>query len=96
MHYGIGEYSVKLNLLLFSGDGEVSYILTLSEDDTVYYIDDTIHHLSYNTYHSFNITVVNCFGEQNSTLLSISEGIGECRIDIIIICIVNNHFLSWL
>ena len=59
MHCGIGEYSVKLNLLLFSGDGEVSYTLTLSEDDTVYYIDDTIHHLSYNTNYSINITVVN-------------------------------------
>ena len=87
---------MRLNLLLSSDDGEVdftSYTLTLYEDGTVYYINDTIHHLSYNTNHSFNITVVNCFGEQNSTLLSISEGIYECRINIII---VNNHFLSWL
>ena len=87
---------MKLNLLLFSGDGEVdftSYTITLYEDDTVYFINDTIHHLSYNTNHSINITVVNCFGEQNSTLLSITEGKYECRINIIIIC---NHFLSWL
>ena len=52
----------------------------------MYYINDTIHHLSYDTNHSFNITVVNCFGEQNSTLLSISEGIYECRINIIMHC----------
>ena len=78
---------MRLNLLLFSYDGEVninSYTITVSEDDTEYYINDTIHHLSYNT---INITVINCFGEQNSTLLSISEGIYECRINIIIICI---------
>ena len=100
VHYGIGEYSVRLNLLLSNYDGEVDFtsytIITLYEDGTVYYINDTIHHLSYNTNHSFNITVVNCFGEQNSTLLSITEGICECRIDIIIIRIVNNNFLSWL
>ena len=68
---------MKLNLLLSSDDGEVnftSYTITLYEDDTAYYINDTIHHLSYNTNYSINITVVNCFGEQNSTLLSISEG----------------------
>ena len=78
---------MKLHLLLSRHDGKAninSYTLTLSEDDTVYYINDTIHHLSYNTNHSFNITVVNCFGEQNSTLLSITEGIYECRINIII------------
>ena len=78
---------MKLNLPLSSDDGEVdftSYTIILYDDDTAYYINDTIHHLSYNTNHSFNITVVNCFGEQNSTLLSISEGIYECRINIII------------
>ena len=78
---------MKLHLLLSRHDGKAninSYTLTLSEDDTVYYINDTIRHLSYNTNHSFNITVVNCFGEQNSTLLSITEGIYECRINIII------------
>ena len=79
---------MKLNLLLSSDDGEVDFtsytIITLYDDGTVYYINDTIHHLSYNTNHWFNITVVNCFGEQNSTLLSISEGIYECRINIII------------
>ena len=83
---------MKLNLLLSSDDGEAnftSYTLTLYDDGTVYYINDTIHHLRYNTNHSFNIIVVNCFGEQNSTLLSITEGICECRIDIII-SIVNN------
>ena len=84
---------MKLNLLLSSDDGEVDFtsytIVTLYDDGTVCYINDTIHHLSYNTNHSFNVTVVNCFGEQNSTLLSISEGIlYECRINIIIICIV--------
>ena len=78
---------MKLHLLLSSDDGEAninSYTLTLSEEGTEYYINDTIHHLSYNTNHLFNITVVNCFGEQNSTLLSITEGIYECRINIII------------
>ena len=83
VHYGIGEYSVKL---VSSGDGEAnftSYTIALYEDGTVYYINDTIHHLSYNTNYSINITVVNCFGEQNSTLLTISEGICECRINII-------------
>ena len=89
--YGIGEYSVRLNLLLSSDDGEVN-INSYSENDTVDYINDTIHHLSYNTNYSINITVKNCFGEQNSTLLSISEGI--------IIQIqhhnILNHFLSWL
>ena len=68
MDYGVGEYSVRLNLLVSSDDGINSY----SGNDTVDYINDTIHHLSYNT---INITITNCFGEQNSTLLSISEGI---------------------
>ena len=75
MLYGIGEYSVKL---VSSDDGEAninSYTIGLYQADTVYYINDTIHHLSYNTNYSFNITVVNCFGEQNSRLLTISEGI---------------------
>ena len=79
---------MKLNLQLSSDDGEAK-INSYSENDTIDYNNDTIHHLSYNT---FNITVVNCFGEQNSTLLSISEGI--------IIQIqhhnIINHFLSWL
>ena len=69
---------MKLNLLLSRKANINSY--TITEGDTVYYINDTIHHLSYNTNYSINITVVNCFGEQNSTLLSISEGIYECRI----------------
>ena len=82
---------MKLNLLLSNDDGEAS-INSYSENDTVDYTNDTIHHLSYNTNYSINITVKNCFGEQNSTLLSISEGI--------IIQIqhhnIINHFLSWL
>ena len=83
MLYGIGEYSVKL---VSSDDEEAninSYTIGLYEGDAVYYINDTIHHLSYNTNYLINITVVNCFGEQNSTLLTISEGICECRINII-------------
>ena len=77
MHYGIGEYSVRLNLLLSSDDGVAdinSYTIGLYENATVYYVNDTIRHLNYTAIYSINITVMNCFGEQNSKLVSISEG----------------------
>ena len=86
---------MKLNLLLSSYDGKANInSYTITEGDTVYYINDTIHHLSYNTNYSINITVVNCFGEQNSTLLSISEGKYECRINIPLrTCLIYSGFL---
>ena len=78
IQYGIGEYSVRLNLQLFSDDrgSDIdNFTITVNEDDTVYTINDTIHHLRYNVIQSINITVTNCFGQQNFSLLNIFEGI---------------------
>ena len=76
---GIGEYSFRLQLQA----QKRLYLLSLYNNDTLVMkftaegLDISIPGFKYNTRYSLFITNVNCFGEENTTTLEISQGAVE-------------------